>query len=97
MKRLEALEREFEMLRDQVLGLNPIKNDWQAAAGIFPDLVLMACAPPQSGWILVELDCRALFANQLLAKPERLTQHSLGRVCKMILAATANPNMMRGA
>ena len=36
-KRLEALEREFAMLRDQVLGLKPIKKDWRAAVGIVPD------------------------------------------------------------
>ena len=36
-KRLEALEREFEILRDQVLGLKPIKKDWRAAVGILPD------------------------------------------------------------
>ena len=36
-KRLEALECEFAMLRDQVLGLKPITKDWRATVGIVPD------------------------------------------------------------
>ncbi len=36
-KRLETLEREFAMLRDQVLGLKPLTKDWRATIGILPD------------------------------------------------------------
>ena len=36
-KRVEALEREFAMLRDQVVGLKPLRKDWRATIGILPD------------------------------------------------------------
>jgi hypothetical protein len=35
--RLATLEREFEALRDQLLGLKPVKRDWRATVGVLPD------------------------------------------------------------
>ena len=36
-KRLATLEREFEALKDQVLGLRPVTKDWRATVGTMPD------------------------------------------------------------
>jgi hypothetical protein len=36
-ERLAALERQFELLRDEVLGLKAVKKDWRSTVGIIPD------------------------------------------------------------
>lgn len=36
-QRLAALERQFEVLRDEVLGLKAVKKDWRSTVGILPD------------------------------------------------------------
>lgn len=36
-KRLAALESEFDVLRDKLLGLAPIKKDWRSTVGSLPD------------------------------------------------------------
>jgi hypothetical protein len=35
--RIATLESEFQALRDQVLGLAPIKKDWRSTVGSLPD------------------------------------------------------------
>lgn len=36
-ERLATLERQFEVLRNEVLGLKDVKKDWQSTVGVLPD------------------------------------------------------------
>lgn len=36
-QRLSTLERQFEVLRDEVLGLKEVKKDWASTVGTLPD------------------------------------------------------------
>jgi len=36
-ERLSVMERKFDELQSQVLGLQPVKKDWRATVGLMPD------------------------------------------------------------
>lgn len=36
-QRLDLLERQVDALRDQVIGLKPVKKNWRRAIGLMPD------------------------------------------------------------